>query len=297
VVEEDRLVLTHPRRPFFARCLPERACPYLALVLILGAAIFHLAYLACDCPLDLAPDEAHYWDWSRHIDFSYYSKGPLVAWLIRLSCELFGAFSERFTGNLMFAIRLPAVVCGNLLLASLYQLTQEVFGRPRLSLAVVAVALTFPLIAAGSMLMTIDSPYTCCWGWALVFAYRAVTGRSNGAWEATGFLVGIGMLAKYNMAAFIPSLALFLATSREHRRLLFSAGFWSMTGITVAAFLPILVWNAQHDWVTFRHVNGLAGGDRSGLTPWGPPAYLAAPACCWGTGSSPGSAAWSPPTR
>jgi 4-amino-4-deoxy-L-arabinose transferase-like glycosyltransferase len=304
VVEEDRLVLM-PRRPStLARWLPERACPWLSLVLIAAAACLHLAYLAWDCPLDLAPDEAHYWDWSRHLDWSYYSKGPLVAWLIRGSCELFGAWSEQHTGSLTFAIRLPAVACGSLLLVSLYLLTVGVFGRPRLGLAVVAAALTVPLITAGSTLMTIDSPYTCCWGWALVFAHRAVFSRSapsggpgsasesssepagperaSWAWEAAGLAVGLGVLAKYNMAAFIPSLALFLLTSREHRRLLLSAGFWSMVGVSLLAGLPILLWNAQHDWVTVRHVARLAGfggGEapvRSGeaIHCWGPAGYV-----------------------
>ena len=72
------------------------------LILVSGAA--HLRYLAHDCPLDLAPDEAHYWQWSRHLDASYYSKGPLVAWLIRASCELLG--------DNVLAVRLPAVICG-----------------------------------------------------------------------------------------------------------------------------------------------------------------------------------------
>ena len=49
------------------------------MLLIAAAAVGHLAYLGSNCPLDLAPDEAHYWDWSRHLDWSYYSKGPLVA--------------------------------------------------------------------------------------------------------------------------------------------------------------------------------------------------------------------------
>src|SRR5215207_1912472 len=136
----------------------DRLCHLLAGLLILGTACFHLAYLAFICPLDLAPDEAHYWDWSRHLDWSYYSKGPLVAWLIRASCELVGPWSERLTGSLTFAVRLPAVACGCLLLASLYVLAVEVFLRPRLGLALVAGALTMPVIAAGSFLMTIDSP-------------------------------------------------------------------------------------------------------------------------------------------
>ena len=133
----------------------------LACLLILGAAGLRLTSLAVGCPLDLSPDEAHYWDWSRHLDWSYYSKGPLVAWLIRLSRELFGAWSVGLAGSEMVAVRLPAVVCGSLLLASLYVLTVQVSGSDRLALAVAAAGLTVPLITAGSSLMTIDSPYCC----------------------------------------------------------------------------------------------------------------------------------------
>ena len=56
-------------------------------VLVLAAAGYNVFYLAHECPLDLAQDEAHYWDWSRHLDWSYYSKGPLVAYLIRTGCR------------------------------------------------------------------------------------------------------------------------------------------------------------------------------------------------------------------
>src|SRR6516162_7336853 len=87
----------------------------LAALLILGAAALHVAYLAVDCPLDLAPDEAHYWDWSRHLDWSYYSKGPLVAYLIRAGCAVFGPWSQALTGSEMLAVRLPAIICGSLL--------------------------------------------------------------------------------------------------------------------------------------------------------------------------------------
>jgi 4-amino-4-deoxy-L-arabinose transferase-like glycosyltransferase len=261
---EDHPVTMPAPRWGLTRLLPERACLPLAMFVVFGTALLHLAYLAWFCPLDLAPDEAHYWDWSRHIDWSYYSKGPLVAWLIRASCALVGAWSEQHTGGLTFAVRLPAVFCGSMVVLGLYQLAVQVFAKPRIALALVVICLTLPVIAAGRSLMTIDSPYTCCWAWALVFAHRAVTGRSSWAWEATGLMVGLGILAKYTMVVFVPSLALFLLTSREHRRLLWSPGFWSMLGITALACLPILVWNAQHDWVTVRHVARLAG-----LTPTG----------------------------
>src|SRR3954451_22597062 len=107
-------------------------CRVVSLALVLLTVGLRLAYLACNCPLDLAPDEAHYWDWSRHLDWSYYSKGPLVAWLIRASCELFGPLSEHLTGTLALAVRLPAVACGALLLTALYLLTVRVSSCARL---------------------------------------------------------------------------------------------------------------------------------------------------------------------
>src|SRR5262245_17725413 len=99
--------------------------------LILCWAGLNLAYLTCDCPLELAPDEAHYWDWSRHLDWSYYSKGPLVAWLIRASCELLGGWSQSQIGSEMLAVRIPAILCGSLLLLTLYELTGHVYGCVR----------------------------------------------------------------------------------------------------------------------------------------------------------------------
>src|SRR5712692_6368820 len=116
----------HETNPLAALVWPWRL---LAVLLILGSGAAHIGYLAYDCPLDLAPDEAHYWDWSRHLDWSYYSKGPLVAYLIHFSVAVAGPWSERLTGSAMLAVRLPAVVCGSLLLLGLYALTRQAYGR------------------------------------------------------------------------------------------------------------------------------------------------------------------------
>jgi hypothetical protein len=227
--------------------------------MILVAAALHVFYLAAPGAVDLAPDEAHYWDWSRHLDWSYYSKGPLVAYLIRGSILLAGPWSREMTGTEMLAVRLPAVLCGSLLLLSLYCLTVQVFRSDRLACGVVAIALTLPVIAVGSSLMTIDAPYTCCWGWALVLAHRACVRGSVLAWAATGLVVGLGILAKYTMVLFLPSVFLFLLTSAPLRRQLLRPGFWVMSAVAGLCCLPILVWNLQNDWVTFHHVHRLAG--------------------------------------
>jgi 4-amino-4-deoxy-L-arabinose transferase-like glycosyltransferase len=248
-------------------------------VLILAAACLRVAYLAWGCPLDLAPDEAHYWDWSRHLDWSYYSKGPLVAYLIRAGVAIAGSWSRSLTGNEAIAVRLPAVVCGSLLLLSLYVLTRQVFQRDGLATAVVALALTLPMVSAGATVMSIDAPYTCCWGWALVLAHHAIFRRAGWAWPAAGLVVGLGILAKYTMVLWLPSVGLFLLTSRAHRHVLFGRGFWSMIAVASLCCLPILVWNVAHDWVSVRHVCGQAGLNAGPSLRWLSPVTFVGTQC------------------
>jgi hypothetical protein len=240
-----------------------------ALTLIVVAAALRLTYLAWFCQLDLAPDEAYYWGWSRHLDWSYQSKGPLVAWLIRISCEVFG--------DTMLAVRLPAVLCGSLLLVGLYALTVEIYRSDKLALAIVALALTLPVVAAGSTLMTIDAPFTCAWMWALVFGYLAVFRRGGWAWPVTGVCVLVGVLAKHTMVLWIPSFVIFLFTTPTLRTLLKRPGFWIMAGIGALGGVPMIAWNAGHGWVTLKHTQSHVGLDNDVLIHWlGPLNFLGA---------------------
>ncbi|MSQ92927.1 MAG: glycosyltransferase family 39 protein [Gemmataceae bacterium] len=240
-----------------------------ALTLIAAVAVLRLIYLAWCCPLDLAPDEAHYWEWSRRLDWCYYSKGPLVAWLIRASCEMFG--------DSMLAVRLPAVVCGSLLLIGLFTLTVQVYRSDRLGFGVVALALTLPMVAAGSSLMTIDAPFTCAWMWALVFAHHAVFGGARWAWPVAGVCIALGVLAKHTMLLWVPSFTLFLLTTPAFRIYLRTRGFWITTGIGALGGVPILAWNALNGWVTLTHTRSHAGFEEGVGVHWlGPLRYLGA---------------------
>jgi hypothetical protein len=242
-----------------------------AWTLIVLAAVLRLLYLAWFCPLDLSPDEALYWEWSRRLDWCYQSKGPLVAWLIRLSCELFG--------DSMIAVRFPAVVCGSLLLVGLHTLTDRIHRSAGLALGVVAIALTLPMVAAGSTLMTIDAPFTCAWMWALVFAHRASfpsSERGTWAWAAAGTCIAIGILAKHTMLLWAPCFAVFLLTTPAVRAHFMRPGFWTMIGIGALGGLPILIWNALNGWVTLAHTQGHAGlEDDIGIRWLGPLNYVA----------------------
>jgi hypothetical protein len=266
--------------PADSQCAEKRrvaAYRWAAAVVIVGAAALRVHFLANDCPFDLAPDEAHYWQWAQNLDWSYYSKGPLVAWLIRLSTWLAGDWSLALTGSEMLAVRLPAVVCGALLLAGLYVLTVQVYRSDRLALAVVAVALTLPPVAVGSTVMTIDAPFTCLWCWALVLGHRAIFRNAVWAWPALGLALGLGVLAKYTMVIWPAACGLFLLATPKYRNLLARPGSWLCMLILAICCVPVLYWNLRHDWVGVRHVSHLAAGQQIQLRLiwYGPLLYLA----------------------
>lgn len=236
-------------------------------LLLLGAAL-HLWYLVDNCPLDLSGDEAHYWEWSRRLDLSYYSKGPLVAYIIAAGRALFAPLSERLCGNELLAVRGPALILSVLSGLGLFVLTLRIARRPWLAFGVVALTASVPVFAAGAMLMTIDSPLICLWVWTLVCLHAALSAGTRadagataglGAWLAAGVLIALGILAKYTMVLIFPAVGLLLLFDPALRRNIARPGPWLATLVGVLGFVPILLWNAQHDWVSFRHVAGQAG--------------------------------------
>ena len=244
----------------------------LFLIWLLALTLFHLWYIGSGS-LDLAPDEAHYWDWSRRLDLSYYSKGPMVAYLIAASTRL-GEDSE-------FFVRLPAVLLASGTAILVYVLAKELFSRERLAFLAVLTLSLIPLYAAGSILMTIDPPFLFFWTLALLAFWKAVQYSSHQPsaishqplntlwWSLFGLALGLGMLSKYTMALLLPSLLLYLWLSPKGRPHLRCKGLYLALLLGLLIFSPVFLWNAQHGWVSFRHVMGQAGlSGRSHLSTW-----------------------------
>lgn len=260
--------------------------------------VFRVVYLVWFCPFDLAPDEAHYWDWSRQLDWCYYSKGPLIAWLIRAAEASCGSWLRDQQGTTMPAVRLPAVLCGVLFALGVFTLTYQLTSSARLAYLTMLVIMLTPHFTALSTLITIDAPFLCLWQWSLIVALHALnlhaqhpqdqsrnepnSSHANSTWRRwlswlmLGLLVGLGILAKPTMVLFPACLLLFLICHRSSRRLFHSAPFWLM--LTVAAGIgggPILWWNYHHDWVTFRHILTQATLTTANRwRPWGALEYM-----------------------
>jgi hypothetical protein len=243
---------------------PLRCRIIFALLLGFGF-LSHLQYLH-NCPVDLLGDEAQYWDWSRNLDWSYYSKGPLVALIIRASCSIFG--------DTMQAVRYPALVLGVGTSIFFYLTSLRLFKSDRLALGTVLLTHLVPMFIAGSVLMTIDPPYFFCWAAATYFAVLAIFERKNWAWIVAGLFIGIGFLAKYAaLLWWVPILAMCSAIPLPERHTAsVPRGLPRLVHALLGAIIslvftiPVILWNHRHDWVTFRHVarqTGAKGGSLS----------------------------------
>jgi 4-amino-4-deoxy-L-arabinose transferase-like glycosyltransferase len=196
--------------------------------------------------LELSPDEAHYWEWSRRLDWSYYSKGPFVAYLIALSTAVGGA-TELF-------VRLPAVLLSAGTTVCVFALVKDLFRDVRLALATAVLLHTVPLFAAGALLMTIDAPLAFFWTLMLWLVYRAMSGAQTVYWYAAGIALACGLLSKYAMGYLVVSLWLFLATSQRYRSWLRRKEPYLMLAIGLVGFSPVIVWNLRYDAVSLKHV-------------------------------------------
>lgn len=215
----------------------------------------HILYLSYHCPIDLAEDEAYYWDWSRQLDISYFSKGPLVAWLIRAACVV--------VGDTPLGVRLPAILLGAGMALTVYRVTLRLFASDRLALAATLLSYLLPIFLAGRLIMTTDPPALLFWTLAMAAAHSAIFGGKRIAWAALGVIVGVGFLAKLSVPLFFVGVLIFLLTDSPSRRLLRTP--WPYVGLVIALLFsaPVVVWNLRHGGATFFHISedvGLACG-------------------------------------
>jgi 4-amino-4-deoxy-L-arabinose transferase-like glycosyltransferase len=220
--------------PRFLGLTPAAATAW--LILVLTVLRFFLAVW-----LPLTPDEAYYWQWSRHLDASYFSKGPAVAYTIWAGTKLLG---DTVLGIRFFAVLLSAGTAWQIFLLA-RRWYDDVSG-----LIAVLLLSVVPLYAVGALLMTIDPLSVFFWVWAANCFSDAVRRGRLRDWAWTGFALGCGFLAKYVNALELLAFALFLAVLPRHRPALGRPGFWTMLAVALFCTLPVWWWNARHHWTS-----------------------------------------------
>ncbi len=220
------------------------------LFLLLG--LLTCARLVMAASYELSSDECYYYLWSQHPALSYYSKGPGVAMAIAASTALLGPteLGVRFLS--------PLLGLGTSLI--LFFFARRVYNE-RVAIWTVLLMNAVPLFNVGALVMTIDPLSIFFWA-ASVYTFWLALEKSplfSWWWPATGLLIGIGFLAKYTNAMELLSILLLLGATRRYRRDLLGAGFWSMLALALLCTAPVIVWNAQHAWITLIHLSARGG--------------------------------------
>ncbi|CAN5788866.1 glycosyltransferase family 39 protein [soil metagenome] len=262
----------------FASFAPWRRDLAPAAALTVLVLLARLVYLWKFCPYDLTEDEAFYWDWSRHLAWSYNTKGPGIAWAIRAAVEAFGTSMPgvRMVAALSGAATMLA--CAALGAWAVRALGAGSAGKDRVrasdgaaaentaprrgALIAAALAALMPGYQVIGLLATIDGPYVACWAAACVLGAGALIERRRAAWPLLGAALALGFIFKYTTVLLALGLVGFALHRRAVRRRAANTPGKSARAAWIAACVfiallgvaPVLIWNAQHEWATLRHL-------------------------------------------
>jgi 4-amino-4-deoxy-L-arabinose transferase-like glycosyltransferase len=226
----------------------DRASLAFAAVLIVMTAIrINLLFMN---PVGLGVDEAQYWAWSHSIEWGYFTKPPMIAWVIGLTTAIFG--------DVEWAVRLGAPIAHAVAATALYLLGRSTYGAWPGFWAGFS-WLMLPGVFFSSSLISTDALLLPLWSIALFAMWRLMNTRAM-AWAiVVGVFVGFGVLAKYAMLYFIFCTAL-AALWLEPMRQALGKGRAIVAGlIALLIVAPNLYWNAQNGFATARHTASNAG--------------------------------------
>lgn len=194
--------------------------------------------------LDLTPDESYYWELSRRLDWSYFDHPPMVAWLI----ALFGLLP----GENELYVRLVSVIGSGFVGWCLFCIGRDFLKSSKAGFIAAFMMSFTPAGVALGFVTTPDTPLAMAWAAACLAFLKAINDNRDRWWIATGLMLGIGALSKYNMIMFVPGVAITILGFKKYRHLVFTRRYWLMVILAAAGTVPILYWNIHHDWISFK---------------------------------------------
>jgi 4-amino-4-deoxy-L-arabinose transferase-like glycosyltransferase len=226
------------------------AWPPLRLAATIGALTALRVVVAALAPL--TDDEAYYRLWALAPAMSYFDHPPMTAWMIAAGIWI--------AGDNALGIRLAAPMTSLLGPFILWRAGSILFDRTVAERAT-WLALAMPLLAVGGVIITPDTPSVLFWGLAVWAIAELHVSRNGTWWLAIGLFCGLGLLSKYTNLFVGAGIGLWLVCSPTAWRWLRSWQLWSSGALACALALPVLIWNAQHEWSSFaRQFGRVASG-------------------------------------
>ena len=214
------------------------------IVLILIFLTISRIFVLHISPLELSVDEAQYWDWSRNLQFGYFSKPPLIAWLISFSTFVFG--SEEL------AVRLFSPILHFLISIILWIICIKIYGNDAGKFAAL-IWCTLPLTGLGSFIISTDTPLLFFWSLSLLALTNIIKEKSFIWTILLGVFLGFGFLTKYAMIYFVIFLIIFWLIYDRNKFI----KFYNLILIFILFFLfslPNIYWNYANEFSTINHV-------------------------------------------
>ncbi|MBW9112064.1 glycosyltransferase family 39 protein [Rhizobium cauense] len=226
----------------------------LGLFIILGITLWRVVTLHFDST-DLFVDEAQYWFWSQNLDFGYYSKPPMIAWVIRAMTELAGSTS-------IYWIRLSGPLIHMATAIILMKTAKRLVG-PKVEGWTGATFITLPGVALSSVFFSTDVVLLFFLTVALWAYFGLTEKRSVGLALLMGFAFGCAFLSKYAILFVVPGglVALILLPSAR----IAWRDFCISVVVALAVAAPNLWWNLAHDATTVRHTTSIAHWSKLGI--------------------------------
>lgn len=221
-----------------------------ALAVTAVAALVRLVFAA---RIPLFPDETYYWDWSRRLAGGYFDHPPMVAVLIRAGTALASLVG---LGPSPPVIRFFPILAGAVASLAAAGIARRLGGARAARLAAIVFAL-MPLAATGLVLATPDAPLLAACAVGLYCVVRALQSpvRSHASllwWSLAGVALGVAFASKYTSILLPASLTAAVLIRPSLRARLREPGPYVACLIATLVFLPVLQWNAAHDWISFR---------------------------------------------
>jgi len=213
---------------------------YLALATILVQFLFGARF-------GFQRDELATLDDARHLAWGYVAYPPMTPFFGRIALTLFGT---SLAGFRFFAALAQAV---SVVLTRL--MARELGGGRGAQLVAAAAAVPFCL-ASGALMQYVAFDYLC-WVLAAYFVIRLLKSEDPRWWLAIGSVLGLGMMAKYTMGFFALGIVGGVLLTKT-RRDLASRWLWMGVGLSILVFLPNLLWQAQHHFISLdflRHIH------------------------------------------
>lgn len=215
-----------------------------AIRFAITATLLRVIYLFV-FPFSLIGDESYYWEWGRNLDWGYYSKPPMIGWLMGIT-HLLGAETAPF-------VRLPATLFGGGILYLQYLIGRTLFS-PKIGFFAMFFLCVSPAHSALCLLFTIDAPLLFFWSLALLAFWKVFYEEKGFAWIIILILgLGLGNLTKQMTLVFSILGVLVLVLDHSKRKFLRLPMLWLGWLATLLFLIPTLWWNYQNDWIMVSH--------------------------------------------